>query len=74
MQLATFYSLRDWLLNNTDLKGDDIITQNRIRGTGRQVLIEEKLIIFLYIITRLASNRDTSERFSRSRETISRYV
>ena len=25
IQLATFYSLRDWLLNNTDLRGDNII-------------------------------------------------
>jgi hypothetical protein len=74
MQLATFYSLRDWLLENTDLRGDDITQNGRIRGLGRQVSIEEKLIIFIYIISRVASNRDTSERFSRSGNTISRYV
>jgi len=74
MQLATFYSLRDWLLENTDLRGDTIIQNRRIQGLGRQVLIEEKLIIFIYIISRVASNRDASERFSRSRDTISRYI
>jgi hypothetical protein len=74
MQLATFYSLRDWLLNNTDLRGDNITQNRRIRGLRRQVSIKEKLIIFIYIISRVALNRDTSERFLRSGDTISRYV
>ena len=74
MQLATFYALRDWLHTNTDLKGDNIIYNQRIRGHGRQVSIEEKLVIFIYISSRGASNRDASERFSRSGRTISRYV
>jgi len=74
MQLATFYSLRDWLLNNTDLRGDNITQNRRIRGLRRQVSIKEKLIIFIYIISRVALNRNTSERFSRSGDTIGRYV
>ncbi|KAK9350257.1 hypothetical protein V1523DRAFT_98017 [Lipomyces doorenjongii] len=74
MQLATFYTLRDWLLANTDLKGDSIIHNRRRRGYGTQVSIEEKLVIFIYISSRGASNRDASERFSRGRYTISRYI
>jgi hypothetical protein len=74
MQLATFYALRDWLHTNTDLKGDNIIHNQRTRGYGRQVSIEEKLAIFIYISSRGASNRDASERFSRGGRTISRYV
>jgi len=73
IQLATFYSLRDWLLNNTSLEGDNIIN-DRIKGHGKRVSIEEKIIIFLYIITRAASNHDTSEKLSRSGNTISRYI
>jgi hypothetical protein len=74
MQLATFYALQDWLHTNTDLKGDNIIHNQRTRGYGRQVSIEEKLAIFIYISSRGASNRDASERFSRDSRTISRYV
>jgi hypothetical protein len=59
MQLNTFYTLRDWLLANTYLKASKGIT------------VEEKLVIFLHITTRPASNRDTQERFSRSGATIS---
>jgi hypothetical protein len=33
--------------------------------------VEEKLLIFLHITTRLALNRDTQERFSHSTYTIS---
>jgi hypothetical protein len=47
MQLNTFYALRDWLLANTRLKA------------SKNVTIEEKLLIFLHITTRPASNRDT---------------
>ena len=62
MQLDTFYALQDWLLINTRLK------------TSRNVTVEEKLVIFLHITTRPASNRDTQERFSRSSNTISQYL
>ena len=74
MQLDTFYALRDWLLANTDLKGNNVTYNQRIRGGEKEVSIEEKLMIFIYIISRAASNRDTCERFSRSGRTISRYV
>ena len=59
MQLNTFYALRDWLLANTHLNNSKTMT------------VDEKLLIFLYITTRPASNRDTQERFSRSGDTIS---
>ena len=72
MQEATFYTLRDWLLANTKLKGDNIIYNQPIKGPGRRVSVEEKLGIFIYITSRGASNRDTSERFARSPNTISR--
>ena len=62
MQLDTFCALRDWLLGNTHLK------------TSRNITVEEKLMIFLHITTRPASNRDTQERFSRSGDTISQYL
>jgi hypothetical protein len=62
MQLNTFYALRDWLLANTRLKA------------SKSVSVEEKLVIFLHITTRPASNRDTQERFSRSGDTISQYL
>jgi hypothetical protein len=71
MQLDTFYALRDWLVENTDLKGVNITYNQRIRGQGKQVSIEEKLVIFIFIISKGASNRDTGERFSRSNNTIS---
>jgi len=63
MQLDTFYTLRDWLLANTDLKSNNVTYNQRIRGGEKEVLIEEKLIIFIYIISRAASNRDTCKRF-----------
>jgi hypothetical protein len=59
MQLDTFYTLRDWLVINTDLKGYNITQNQRIRGSGRQMSVEEKLEIFIYI-ARGASIRDTS--------------
>jgi hypothetical protein len=71
MKLDTFYALRDWLATNTDLKGYNITQNQRIRGSGRQTSIEEKLAIFIYIVSRGASNRDTSERFSKGNNTIS---
>jgi hypothetical protein len=74
MQLATFYTLRDWLAINTDLKGNNIISNQRVRGWGKEVSIEEKLMIFIYITSKGASIRDTAERFSRAKDTISGLV
>ena len=74
MQLATFYALQDWLSTNTDLKGDNIIHNQRIRGYGRQVSIKENLVIFIYISSQGALNQDAGERFSQGGRTISRYV
>lgn len=66
MQLPSFYALRDWCLGNTNL------TSSRCRQSIRGVTIEEKLMIFLHIVSKGASNRDTQEEFSHSGETISR--
>jgi hypothetical protein len=59
MRLNTFYLLRDWLVNNTKLKG------------SQRVSIEEKLVTFIYIASTGASNRQAQERFNRSSSTIS---
>jgi hypothetical protein len=59
MRLNTFYSLRDWLVNNTKLQG------------SRKVSIEEKLVTFIYIASTGASNRQAQERFNRGAWTIS---
>ena len=63
MSLTTFQALVHWLVINTELKG------SRIQA-GLQ--IEEKVMIFLYIISRGALNRDAAERFSHSNQTISK--
>jgi hypothetical protein len=60
MNSKTFYTLRDWLVKNTALKATKYIT------------IEEKLAIFLHIVSRPASNQDTAERFSHSGYTITK--
>jgi hypothetical protein len=60
MGYSTFIALRDWLLAHTALRPTKGLT------------VEEKLAIFLYIVTRPASNRDAQERFSHSGDTISR--
>jgi hypothetical protein len=70
MSLDTFYSLRDWLLANTRLEGDLIDSNWRKAGASNRVSIEEKLAIFIYIVSRPASSRDTAERFSRALHTI----
>jgi hypothetical protein len=62
MQLDTFYALQDWLLSNTCLKG------------LKNIAVKEKLVIFLHLTTRPASNHDTQERFSYSSDTISWYI
>ena len=74
MQLATFYTLCDWLVVNADLKGNYIALNQLIRGQGKQVSIEEKVIIFIYITSKAASIRDTAERFSRAKNTITKLV
>jgi hypothetical protein len=74
MQLDTFYALRDWLVANTDLSGTSIIHNQRRRGSGSEVSLEEKLVIFIYIISKGASNREASERFSRGQYTITQYL
>ena len=60
MKYGTLIALREWLLAYTALK------------PRKEVTVEEKLAIFLHIVTRPASNRDTQERFSHSGDTISR--
>jgi hypothetical protein len=47
---------------------------NTYLKASKAMTVEEKLVVFLYITTRPASNRDTQERFSHSGETISRYL
>ena len=59
MKYGTLIALREWLLAYTALK------------PRKEVTVEEKLAIFLHIVTRPASNRDTQERFSHSGDTIS---
>jgi hypothetical protein len=74
MQLDTFYALRDWLVANTDLSGTSIMYNQRRRGSRSEVSLEEKLVIFIYIISKGASNQEASERFSRGQYTITRYL
>ena len=52
MSRDTFFSLRNWLVQHTQLRA------------SMHVSIELKLAIFLYITTRPASQRDTMERYS----------
>ena len=62
MSLSTFRALVSWLGLYTKLKSS---------RTQAGTQIEEKVMIFLYIISRGASNRDTAERFSHSSSIIS---
>ena len=62
MKLSTFYSLRDWCVANTQLRG----------SKTRDVTIEEKLLIFLWIVSNGISNRAAQEVFARSGDTVSR--
>jgi hypothetical protein len=59
MELSTFWSLRDWLVAHTPLRNS-------------RIQVEEKLLIFLFIVTRPASNRDAQERFAVGPGTVSR--
>jgi hypothetical protein len=59
MELETFYLLRNWLVDNTEL------------NASRHVSVEEKLVIFIFIASSGASNRRAQEQFNRSSSTIS---
>jgi hypothetical protein len=59
MELDTFYQLRDWLVENTKL------------DSSRGVLVEERLVIFIFITSSGASNRKAQEQFNYSSWTIS---
>jgi hypothetical protein len=63
MTIETFFTLRDWLLANTSLKS----SRNKAG-----ISIEEKIVIFLYIVAHGASAREACERFSYSIRTILR--
>ena len=65
MSLETFFALRDWLVLHTSLKS------SRKRAG---ISVEEKLVIFLHIVARGATNRDCCERFNCSTFTISRSI
>jgi hypothetical protein len=52
IELETFYLLRNWLVDNTRL------------NTSRYVLVEEKLVIFIFIASSGASNRKAQEQFN----------
>jgi hypothetical protein len=65
MTIVTFFALRDWLLANTSLKSSR-------KEAG--VSIEEKIVIFLYIVAQGALVRDTRERFCYSKQTIQKLV
>jgi hypothetical protein len=62
MELQTFNSLRDWLLENTNLR------------SSRVVSIEEKLFIFITIASSAGglSNRRIQELYNKSARTISK--
>ena len=51
MSKDTFFSLRDWLVYHTSLKA------------SKHISVEMKLAIFLFITSRPASQRDTTEHY-----------
>jgi hypothetical protein len=61
MRIETFYTLRNWLLAHTSLRGSR-------HKSG--ISIEEKIVIFLYITTNGASNRQCQVRFTYAAQTI----
>jgi hypothetical protein len=65
MTIETFFALRDWLLANTSLKSS---------REKAGISIEEKIVVFLYIVAHSASVREACERFSYAPGTISRLV
>ena len=62
MNIDTFCALRDWVLEHAKLEN------------GRHITVEEKLAIFIYIVSIPASNWNTVERFSHSSYTITQLV
>jgi hypothetical protein len=60
MSISSFHELRDWCLIHTSLK------------SSRYISIELKIVLFLYIVSRLASSRDATKRFMLSTRTISK--
>lgn len=59
MKLETFNTLRDWLLENTELR------------SSRYISIEEKLLIFIFTSSSDMSSRAAREQFNRGANTIS---
>jgi hypothetical protein len=62
MKLNTFYTLRNWCLNNTNLRG----------SKTQDVSIEDKLVIFLWTVSYGISNRAAQEVFGRAAGTINK--
>jgi hypothetical protein len=62
MKLNTFYTLRNWCLNNTNLQG----------SKTQDVSIEDKLVIFLWTVSYGISNRAAQEVFGRAAGTINK--
>jgi DDE superfamily endonuclease len=62
MKLHTFYILRDWCLNNTNLQS----------SKTQDVSIEDKLVIFLWIVSYGISTRAAQEVFGRALGTINK--
>jgi len=58
MQKSTFLALRDWCLEHTTLRPPAVLHHNAVS-------IEEKLAIFIYIVSIGASNRQPQEFFAR---------
>jgi hypothetical protein len=58
----TFSELIEFCIDQTELR------------SSKHVSIEEKIYIFLYIVGQPASNRHVQEEFSKSGQTVSRYV
>ena len=63
MSLESFYALRDWCIQHSELQGS---------RTSGGPSIKEKIVMFLWTCNVGASNRQVQERFAYSRETISR--
>ena len=66
MQLTTFVALIKWLKANTNLDDSDNSCQVSI------ILIEQKVLIFLYITTQGTAYRNAAEKFHHSLDTISK--
>ena len=51
----------------------EVLRDSNLLTNSREVLVEEKLVTFLFSLSTNASNRSIQERFQHSGETISRY-